>query len=132
MIIEKKYHFYAAHRNKKADEKCGRIHGHTYYLTAKFEFDKQDDSGICLLFSRFDDAISPIIKKHDHHFFLAEDDPLVPILKDAGEPFVSFPFETSLENLAKYFWGEIRATSLPIVELTLQETTTSKVIYDGK
>ena len=30
MKIEKKYHFYAAHRNKNAGEKCGRIHGHTY------------------------------------------------------------------------------------------------------
>ena len=27
--IEKKYYFYAGHRNKLAGEKCGRLHGHT-------------------------------------------------------------------------------------------------------
>ena len=26
MKIEKKYHFYAGHRNKEAGEKCGRPH----------------------------------------------------------------------------------------------------------
>ena len=43
MKIEKKYHFYAAHRNKKADEKCGRIHGHTYKVKCIFEFTEMKD-----------------------------------------------------------------------------------------
>ena len=38
--IEKKYHFYAAHRNKNADEKCGRIHGHTYKVICSFKFEE--------------------------------------------------------------------------------------------
>lgn len=40
MIIQKKYHFYAAHRNKAGGEKCGRIHGHTYDVVCYFKFEK--------------------------------------------------------------------------------------------
>ena len=36
--IEKKYYFYAGHRNKQAGEKCGRLHGHTYDVKCIFEF----------------------------------------------------------------------------------------------
>ena len=53
MIIEKKYYFYAAHRNLSAGEKCGKIHGHTYDVVCYFKFDKIEN-GITMLFSDID------------------------------------------------------------------------------
>ena len=48
--IEKKYYFYAGHRNKQAGEKCGRLHGHTYDVKCIFEFSEMKD-GVTVLFS---------------------------------------------------------------------------------
>jgi 6-pyruvoyl-tetrahydropterin synthase len=132
MLIEKKYHFYAAHRNKNADEKCGRIHGHTYEVTCYFNFDFiNQESGISYLFSDIDKLVEPIIKSYCHWFILYEKDSLCEILKLANEPFISLPFETSAENMSIWLFSRIsNETKLPIVKIELAETKSSKVIYE--
>ena len=130
MIIEKKYHFYAAHRNKAGGEKCGRIHGHTYDVKCYFKFETKNEGGITCLFSDIDKLTEPIIKEHCHWFMLYENDPLVDVLELANEPFLKLPFETSLENLAIWLFTRIKnETKLPIVKIELAETKSSKVIY---
>jgi 6-pyruvoyl-tetrahydropterin synthase len=133
MNIEKKYHFYAAHRNKFGGEKCGRIHGHTYRVKILFKFDQIDEGGITCLFNDIDLKVEPIIKSYCHWLLLYQDDPLCNYLEIAGEQFKSLPFETSAENLALYLFSEIyRETKLPIVRIELQETESSTVIYDKR
>lgn len=129
MIIEKKYHFYAAHRNKSAGEKCGRIHGHTYDVICQFEFDKIEN-GITMLFSDIDKIAEPIIKQYDHTFLLWEEDPLVTILEINNEPFTELPFETSAENMSIWLFTEIKNAGLPIKRIELAETKSSNVIYE--
>ena len=131
MIIEKKYHFYAAHRNKSAGEKCGRIHGHTYDVKCFFKFDNIGDGGITYLFSDIDKLVKPIIKEHCHWFLLSQEDQLCAILELAGEPFLSLPFETSAENMSIWLFTRItNETKLPIYRIELGETKSSTVIYE--
>ena len=130
MIVQKHYHFYAAHRNKSAGEKCARIHGHTYDVDCFFKFEKQQESGVTMLFSEIDAIVEPIIKANDHYLLLYEKDSLCRILSLASEPFKSLSFETSAENLAQWLFNEI-AKQLPIVKIELAETKTSKIIYEG-
>jgi 6-pyruvoyltetrahydropterin/6-carboxytetrahydropterin synthase len=127
--IEKRYHFYAAHRNKSAGEKCGRIHGHTYEVICHYEF-KELNNGITMLFSDIDKITEPIIKKYDHQFLLYERDPLVELLQLANEPFISLPFETSAENMSIWIFNQIK-NHLPIVQIQIAETKSSNVIYEG-
>jgi 6-pyruvoyl-tetrahydropterin synthase len=131
--IEKKYHFYAAHRNKNADEKCGRIHGHTYEVKCFFEFDNiNEKSGVTFLFSDIDKLVEPIIKDYCHWFLLFENDPLCEILDLAGESYKSMPFETSAENMSLWLFNRIkRETKLPIKKIELAETKSSNVIYEA-
>tara|TARA_R110000824_G_scaffold161450_2_gene336653 strand:- start:688 stop:1077 length:390 start_codon:yes stop_codon:yes gene_type:complete len=129
MKIEKKYHFYAGHRNKKAGEKCGRLHGHTYNVKCIFEFTKMKD-GVTMLFSDIDKIVKPIIKQYDHYFLLYQEDSLCEILDLANEPYIKLPFETSAENMAVWIYTQIKR-ELPIVEIQLAETQTSKIIYNG-
>lgn len=129
MIIEKKYYFYAAHRNKSAGEKCGRIHGHTYDVVCHYKFDTITN-GITMLFSDIDKIAEPIIKQYDHTFLLWKEDPLVTILEINDEPFTELPFETSAENMAVWLFTEIKNAGLPIVKIELAETKTSNVIYE--
>ena len=130
MKIEKKYHFYAGHRNKEAGEKCGRLHGHTYDGEVVLKFDEMKN-GLTMLFSDIDKVCEPIIKYYDHYFIFKDDDPMVELFELANEPYRSVPFETSAENMAIWIFNEIKQ-KLPIVEIRLAETKTSKIIYNEK
>ena len=129
--IEKKYHFYAAHRNHAGGLKCGRIHGHTYEVKCYFKFDKINEGGITCLFSDIDKLVEPIIKDYCHWFLLYEKDPLVDLLTLANEPYISLPFETSAENMSMWLFTRIKnETELPILKLELAETKSSNIIYE--
>ena len=131
MIIQKKYHFYAAHRNKLAGEKCGRIHGHSYDVLCYFKFNEINDGGVTCLFSDIDKLVEPIIKEYCHWFLLYENDPLCEILDLAGEPYKKMPFETSAENMSLWLFSRIKnETQLPINKIELRETKSSNVIYE--
>ena len=128
MVIEKKYYFYAAHRNKEAGEKCGRIHGHTYNVICHFKFN-EITNGVTMLFSDIDKIVEPIIKQYDHYFLLYKEDVLCDVLHFANEPFIELPFETSAENMALWIFNQIKQY-LPIVKIELAETKSSNVIYE--
>ncbi len=131
MIIEKKYHFYAAHRNKTAGEKCGRIHGHTYDVVVHIKIDKLNN-GIGILFCDIDSKIEPIIKEYDHYLLLHDKDNLCELLNLANEPFIELPFETSAENMAIWLFTRIKnETNLPIIKIELAETKSSNIIYES-
>ena len=133
MEIEKKYHFYAAHRNKAGGEKCGRIHGHTYEVKCYFEFNQINEGGITYLFSDIDKLVEPIIKEYCHWFLIYENDPLVNLLELANEQIKKLPFETSAENMSVWLFNRIqRETKLPIIKIELAETKSSNVIYEIK
>lgn len=130
MVVTKRYHFYAAHRNKTAGEKCGRIHGHTYDVLCHFEFEELIN-GVTMLFSDIDKIVEPIVKQYDHYFLLYEKDPLTELLTLAGEKFISLPFETSAENMCLWIFNQIKL-HLPIQKIELAETKTSKIVYESK
>lgn len=132
MVIQKKYHFYAAHRNKAGGEKCGRIHGHTYEVICYFKFEKINDGGITCLFSDIDTLVEPIIKSYCHWFLIYENDPLVSVLEMSNEPIKKLPFETSAENMAIWLFSQIKTeTKLPIIKIELAETKSSNVVYES-
>lgn len=127
MKITRKYHFYAAHRNLQAGDKCGRIHGHTYEVVCTFVW-KDLEQDVAMLFSELDAVVEPIVKSFDHYFLLHEKDVLTPWLIAMKEPFISLPFETSAENMARHLF-ELIEPHLPIAELALAETKSGAVIY---
>lgn len=131
MIIERKYHFYAGHRNKEAGIKCGRLHGHTYDVVVHIRPEILTN-GIGILFSDIDEKVEPIIKEYDHYLLLNEKDTLCEILELANEEFIKLPFETSAENLAMWLFHRIKnETKLPIVKIEFAETKSSNVIYEN-
>jgi 6-pyruvoyltetrahydropterin/6-carboxytetrahydropterin synthase len=131
MVIEKKYHFYAAHRNKGGGIKCGRIHGHTYDVKCHFKFTEINESGITFLFNDIDKLVEPIIKQYCHWLLLYENDSLVNVLQLANEPYISLPFETSAENMSLFLFTRIKnETKLPIIKLELAETKSSNITYE--
>ena len=133
--ISKKYHFYAGHRNENLKDKCYNLHGHTYYVTMDFSFDYDDETGITFLFSDIDKLVNPIIKTLDHTMLIHKYDPLLKYLhlfmteEGVELKLLQMDSVTSAENLSKYIFDKVHKL-LPITKITLQETTSSIVIYE--
>lgn len=127
MDVIKTYYFYAAHRNKEAGVKCGRIHGHTYDVECHFTLDMDGD--LTVLFSDIDKIVEPIVKQYDHYFILHDEDPLCQALIDLNEPFIPLPFQTSAENMAMHIFDQIKE-HINITRIVLAETKSSKVAYE--
>ena len=132
--ISKKYKFYAAHRNKAAGEKCGRIHGHTYCVTFRFKFDTDDD--IAMTFQDIDLRCEPVVKNLDHQFLVHMNDPISDWLLKAEEKFIMMYHPTSAENLARYFYNKVKKDKAleALYQVDVQETESAIVSYyeDGK
>jgi len=136
MIISKKYHFYAGHRNETLKDKCFNLHGHTYYITMDFDLDYNKDTGITILFSDIDLIVEPIIKQLDHSLLIHKQDPLLKYLdmfceqEGVGLKLYLMDNLTSAENLSRHIFKKV-VKKLPIVKILLKETTTSTVIYEN-
>jgi 6-pyruvoyltetrahydropterin/6-carboxytetrahydropterin synthase len=135
--IERKFHFHAAHRNTAIQDKCRNLHGHTYHVVVSLRMKEPDESGVTTLFDDICKLIEPIIKEMDHTTLLKSNDPLKFFLlnlnhayPEQATTFKEFPFETSAENLAKYIFDEVVKTGLDPISVSLQETTSSTVIYE--
>lgn len=135
MKIEKKFRFYAAHRNETIQDKCNSLHGHTYHITCVFDV-KRDPSNpsISQLFSAYDAIEMHLKRRWDHALLLSSVDPIAEdlyrILGDT-QRVVVISRPTSVENVCYELWYEITGllqfTNLS--EIRLQETETSVMIY---
>ena len=136
--VVKTYHFYAAHRNEELCDKCLNLHGHTYYITCWFDLPLSDKGNITVLFGDIDAKVEPIIKgEYDHGMIIHDKDPLYECLqnfcKEQGTTFKFkvLPYPTSVENVAKTLYHEIKEkTGLNIVKLAIKETTSSTIEYE--
>jgi 6-pyruvoyltetrahydropterin/6-carboxytetrahydropterin synthase len=114
--LERLYRFEAAHFLPKvpAGHKCARMHGHSYEIEVAIEGEIEPERGWLMDFASIDDHVIPIIKQLDHQV-LNEIDGL------------SNP---TSELLAVWWWQRLTA-ALPLVEVVVSETESSRCIYRG-
>lgn len=130
MLLTRKYHFYAAHRNQELCDKCRNIHGHQYEIRVTFDLAKK--SSITTLFAELDAKVKPIIDEYDHGMLIDKNDPLYAHLLAFNEPlkFVVFNGPTSVENLVERLFWEIRVrTGLNVYVVEVDETKSSTIIF---
>lgn len=130
MKVLKKYHFYAAHRNEYLQNKCRNLHGHTYYVEVRLSMGIVNENGVTILFEEIDNLISPIIESFDHSTLInSADSDLLAALEPLNMKLKILDCPTSAENISKALYNDIKKVGLPVTEVLLQETTSSKVIY---
>jgi len=134
MIIQKQYHFYAAHRNEELNDKCRNLHGHRYGLRCFFEVQRRGH--LTTLFSDFDAVIRPLLENsYDHSMLIHSRDPLFETLQShrtrTGEFFrlKVLDFPSTVENLCFQLFTEITELGLQLNRLELRETDTSVIEY---
>lgn len=134
--IEKKYHFYSAHRNENLNDKCNNIHGHTYKVYVMLAFNQSDMNNTTGTFTNFgtiDKIIEPLIYELDHATLASRFD------KELNDCIVDYPGvfgkvvwidgTTSVENLIIHIHKKLNVTEIGrfIKQISVEETTTSKV-----
>lgn len=117
MEIYKEFSFEAAHLlpNVPAGHKCGRLHGHSFYVTIFVDGAVDSHTGWVIDFSEIKRIFKPVYDQLDHYY-----------LND----IVGLENPTS-ENLAVWIWKKLKPT-LPILsKIEVKETCTSGCIYTG-
>jgi 6-pyruvoyltetrahydropterin/6-carboxytetrahydropterin synthase len=115
--LERSYRFEAAHFLPKVPpgHKCARMHGHSYAIEVVIEGEVDAERGWVVDFADIDAAAAPLVRELDHQV-LNEIDGLA---------------NPTSELLAAWWWQRLVKT-LPIVELVVSETPTSRCVYRGK
>ena len=118
MEIFKEFSFEAAHKlpNVPAGHKCGRLHGHSFYVKIYVAGDVDPLTGWIMDFSDIKTVFKPIYDQLDHYY-----------LNDIH----GLENPTS-ENIAKWIWNRLKP-ELPILsKIEIRETCTSGCLYQGE
>ena len=130
--VTKKIEFCYGHRLLRYEGKCRHLHGHNGVLEVDLATDALDDRGMVLDFGEIKRRLKSWIETTlDHQMILCKDDPMVPVLREKGEQFQVIDDNPTAENLAKLIFNEARAQGLPVREVRLWETPTSRASYRG-
>ena len=118
MQIYKEFSFEAAHLlpNVPEGHKCGRLHGHTFYIRVYLEGPVGETTGWVMDFGDVKDIFKPIYDQLDHYYLND--------IKGLENP--------TSENLAKWVWLQLKPKLDLLVKVEIRETCTSGCIYTGE
>lgn len=130
--------FDAAHFLTDYHGKCENLHGHRWRVVAYLEQEALQTEGtmkdMVLDFGEFKRAVRDMTEKLDHSFIVEEGSlkpATIACLEDEGFVLSVMPFRTTAENLARYFFDELRDQGLPIAQIDVYETPNNCAIYRG-
>ena len=124
--VTKEILFCFGHRLMNYDGKCRHLHGHNGRAVITVAGRDLDELGMVVDFSAMRKHIGDWIDRTlDHKMLLFQGDPLVPMLRAAGEPVYSMDEHPTTENIAKLIYDWVEAEGYPVVEVTMWETPTS-------
>lgn len=128
--VIREIHFSYGHRLLNHPGKCAHLHGHNGRVHIEVSSEKLDAQGMVVDFERIREAIGSWIDETlDHKTILYEKDPLVDVLKKAGESIVVMKENPTAEALARWIFSEARKKRLAVSKVALWETPESCAVY---
>ncbi len=125
--------FCYGHRLINYDGKCRHLHGHNARAVITLESESLDDRGMVEDFTDVKKIVWEWLENEiDHTLLLHEQDPILPILKSAGERVRTMDANPTAENIARMIYDFVAGKGFKVVEVTLWETETSRAVYTGK
>ena len=113
MKIAKEFRWEMGHRLPEHFGKCKNIHGHSYKMIVELEGDV-DESGMVMDYYDVKKMIEPIVEKLDHAFMVyKEDKEIISFLEKMKSKMVVVEFQSTVENICRYFLDEIKKASFP-------------------
>jgi 6-pyruvoyltetrahydropterin/6-carboxytetrahydropterin synthase len=128
--VTKEIHFCYGHRLLNHKGKCRHLHGHNATAVIHLEAAQLDDLGMVCDFSEIGDYVKKWINGHlDHNMLLHSDDPVLPLLQEAGESVYVMTNNPTAENIARLIFDYVEAGGFPVVEVSLHETDSALASY---
>ena len=125
--------FCYGHRRLNYDGKCRHLHGHNARAVITLESESLDDRGMVEDFTDVKKIVWEWLESEiDHTLLLHEQDPILPILKSAGERVRTMDANPTAENIARMIYDFVAGKGFKVVEVTLWETETSQAVYTGQ
>lgn len=113
MKIAKEFRWEMGHRLPEHFGKCKNIHGHSYKMLVELEGDIQKN-GMVMDYYDLKKIVNPIVEKLDHAFLVyKEDKEIIEFLNKMNSKKVVVDFQSTVENICKYFINEIIKTDFP-------------------
>jgi 6-pyruvoyltetrahydropterin/6-carboxytetrahydropterin synthase len=124
--------FCYGHRLLDYDGKCRHLHGHNGRAVLTLAAAKLDHVGMVVDFTRLKGVIGAWIDETlDHKMLLHKDDPVLPLLRQQGEPVYVMDVNPTAENIARLIFDFAAAQGFPVVEVQLWETESCFASYAG-
>lgn len=130
--VTREIEFCYGHRLLDYAGKCRHLHGHNGTAVVTLEGPTLDKLGMVVDFTDVKRVVGKWIDETlDHTMILHEADPMVPVLRERGERFVTMPTNPTAENIAKWIFDHAKEAGLPVVEVRLWETPNCYAAYGG-
>lgn len=112
--ITRSFTFAAAHHLTKVAEghKCRRVHGHNYTVVIEAACAELNENGMVVDYAVLDEIANAIRADHDH--------------RDLNE---TCGFETTAENLARFFYQESQKRTVYVTAVTVNESDKSTATF---
>src|SRR6266478_6634681 len=121
--VTREINFCYGHRLLDYDGKCRHLHGHNGKAVLTLEARELDRLGMVMDFSRIKSLVQTWIDDNlDHRMLLHRDDPVLPFLREHGEPVFVLHDTATAENIAKMIYDYAAGQGFPVVEVRLWET----------
>lgn len=109
---------------------CRHLHGHNGKAVIVLQAAELDDRGMVRDFGEVRRAVKERVDRQlDHRMLLRRDDPLVPLLREQGEPLFLMDGNPTAENIARLLFGWAKELGFPVVEVRLHETASCWASY---
>ena len=122
--------FCYGHRLLNYDGKCRHLHGHNGRAVITLEADQLDRLGMVVDFTRIKRVVQSWIDETlDHKMLLHKDDPVLPLLREQGEPVFVMEVNPTAENIARLIFDYATGQGFPVSEVRLWETDACYASY---
>ncbi len=128
--------FDAAHFLEGYTGKCSNIHGHRWRVVAELKGEnlKTDpqERGMLMDFSEFKKELREICERFDHRLVVelgTLSDTLMAEFDKMGFAVIEVPFRPTSEELARFFYEELKNKGLNIHKVEMYETPTNCAVY---
>ncbi len=128
--VTKEVRFCYGHRLMNHPGKCKHLHGHSVRAAVTVTTETLNEQGMVCDFADLKIAIASFVRQHlDHNLLLHESDPLVPLLREASERFLTLSQHPTAEVLAKLIYDHVKGKGYNVTEVILWETDSSYASY---
>ena len=128
--VTKSIHFCYGHRLMHHTGKCRHLHGHSARADITLVSEQLNEQGMVRDFADIKQVVGTWIDRElDHNLLLHQQDPVLPLLQQAGERLMVVSEHPTAEFLAKLIYQQTHQAGLPVDVVTVWETDSACASY---